>query len=142
MTSVDKITKKQLEDRTPPQLKGKGFKKGQSGNPAGRPKGKRNIQTMFNLAIDKLVELGEIKGKGVLDIEVDIFKKVLDKARSGDIQALKLYLEYRYGKPIHQEGDTLNVNLQDETLSSEEAIQIKEALKHAGLSTIIKESKK
>lgn len=56
------------------------FKKGQSGNPAGRPKGSRNAATMA--------------AEALLDGEADkLSRKAVDLALEGDIQALRLCLE-------------------------------------------------
>jgi hypothetical protein len=56
------------------------FKKGQSGNPAGRPKGSRNK------AIVALEAIFDDAGK-------EIANKVLDLAKAGDMGAIKLALE-------------------------------------------------
>ncbi|MCL2453622.1 MAG: DUF5681 domain-containing protein, partial [Alphaproteobacteria bacterium] len=56
------------------------WKKGQSGNPKGRPVGTRNSVT--NL------------GQSLLDEAVkDITEKCLEKARKGDLMAIKLVME-------------------------------------------------
>ena len=57
------------------------FKAGQSGNPAGRPKGARNRTT---LAIEALLD-GEAE---------ELARKVIEKAREGDMTALKLRAHY------------------------------------------------
>ena len=56
------------------------FKKGQSGNPGGRPQGSRN---KASLAVDTLLE-GEAEA---------ITRKAVDKALEGDTTALRLCLE-------------------------------------------------
>ena len=56
------------------------FKKGQSGNPGGRPKGTRNKTT---LAMEEL-----------LDGEAEIItRKAIEKAKEGDMAAIRLCLE-------------------------------------------------
>ncbi len=60
--------------------KGTRFKKGQSGNPDGRPKGARNKTT---LAVEKLLD-GEAE---------ELTRKVIEKAKDGDTTALRLCLE-------------------------------------------------
>ena len=59
-----------------PQL----FKPGQSGNPAGRPKGARNATT---LAVEALLD-----GEGEA-----LTRKAIDLAKAGDMQALKLCMD-------------------------------------------------
>ncbi len=70
------------------------FKAGQSGNPAGKPKGARNKTT---LAIEALLD-GEA---------VELTRKVIEKAKQGDMTALKLCLDrlapIRKGRPVEIE---------------------------------------
>jgi hypothetical protein len=56
------------------------FEKGQSGNPAGRPPGSRNKATILAEAMFQ----GEAEG---------IIRMVLDKAKEGDMTAIRLCLE-------------------------------------------------
>ena len=62
------------------QSKGGKFAKGQSGNPAGRPKGARNKTT---LAVEALLE-GEA---------AKLTKKAIERALAGDVTALRLCLD-------------------------------------------------
>src|SRR5436190_3804916 len=67
-------------DNTAPQQRGRPFKRGQSGNPAGRPKGARNTTT---LAVEAL-----------LDGEAQVLtRKAIELAKSGDIAALRLCMD-------------------------------------------------
>lgn len=67
-------------DNTAKQQRGRPFKKGESGNPAGRPKGSRNKTT---LAIQEL-----------LDGEADIItRKAIELAKEGDMTAIKLVID-------------------------------------------------
>ena len=70
------------------------FKPGQSGNPAGRPKGARHATT---LAIEALLD-GEAEA---------ITRKVIDAAKAGDIVAIRLVLDRicppRKSRPINIE---------------------------------------
>ena len=60
--------------------RGKPFEPGRSGNPAGKPKGSRNVTT---LAVEAL-----------LDGEADaLTRKAIELARAGDMQALKLCMD-------------------------------------------------
>lgn len=68
-----------MTDNTEEKQRGR-FKKGQSGNPAGRPKGSLNQTT---LDCQELLN-GEAK---------HITRKAIEKALSGDITALRLCLE-------------------------------------------------
>ena len=87
----------------------KPFAPGQSGNPSGRPLGRRNKDTMFELALEayarkllkkynsthkKKIEWEDFDG----DPELDIFMQLVDKARNGDLKAIEAFLEHRHGK--------------------------------------------
>lgn len=80
-----------MPNKTGPK-QGRGqFRKGQSGNPGGRPTGARNAATM---AAEALLE-GEAEA---------ITRAAIDKAKEGDATALRLCLERIYpvrkGRPI------------------------------------------
>jgi len=87
----------------------KPFAPGQSGNPTGRPLGRRNKETMFELALEgyarklltkynkshkKQIDWEDFDG----DPELDIFMQLVDKARNGDLKAIEAFLEHRHGK--------------------------------------------
>lgn len=63
------------------------FKKGQSGNPAGRPKGSKNAVTIVKLAIE-----GELRGqmKGEMS---EILTKGLSMAKAGDPDMIRYFLD-------------------------------------------------
>jgi hypothetical protein len=74
------------------------FKKGQSGNPAGRPKGARNYKTLFReayVAIAKDLRLG--KDPDVLLVE--ILKRGIKEALKGNYPFYKDIMDRLYGKP-------------------------------------------
>jgi hypothetical protein len=71
--------------------RGAPFKKGESGNPRGKPKGARHRATLM---AEKMME----------DDAAEIVKAVLDAARSGDMTAAKIVLDriapLRRGRPV------------------------------------------
>ena len=67
-------------DNTAKEQRGKPFEAGQSGNPAGRPKGSRNKTT---LAVQALLD-GESE---------EITRKAIEMAKAGDMTAIRLVLE-------------------------------------------------
>lgn len=69
-----------LTENTANEQRGRPFKQGQSGNPAGRPKGARNKTT---LAVQALLD-GEAE---------EISRKAVELAKTGDITAIRLVLE-------------------------------------------------
>lgn len=76
--------------KIPPQLTP--FKPGQSGNPAGRPKGSRNRQTIVKEALEAILE-------GSKQTVVDaITAAAIAKAMTGDIPAFNALMDSGYGK--------------------------------------------
>jgi len=94
---------------TSPQTR---FKKGESGNPAGRPKGSRNYRTLFReayMAIAKDLKLG--KDPDILLVE--ILKRGIKEALKGNYSFYKDILDRLYGKPKSE----TSVNLREERLA-------------------------
>ena len=71
------------------------FVKGKSGNPKGRP-------------VKQVNYLGAILSTTTEEDVVEVFQKLLIKAKSGDIAATKIVLEYLAGKPAQQVDVTSN----------------------------------
>lgn len=104
----EKAEQKQKEDiyKIRPQL----FKPGQSGNPAGRPKGLLSWRNTIKEAAMREIEMMEKStGKKITKtLNQIIAEKLVEKARMGDIQAIKEYGDRTDGKAhqsINLEGD-------------------------------------
>lgn len=68
------------------------FKKGQSGNPSGRPKGKRNFATVMNDVLHQPVTITENgRQRQVPKFEAAIMQ-LSNKAASGDMNAMRLLI--------------------------------------------------
>jgi len=103
----------------PKHLEGKGFKKGQSGNPKGRPKGRRNYASIFEDAVGLVANELNIKakkeGKDVVyspeDVEVLMSKRAIKEATNGNFNFYKDIHDRLHGKasqPIeHNAGEEL-----------------------------------
>lgn len=68
------------------------FKKGQSGNPAGRPKGSPNVATVLEQTLSELVVVNENgRRKTISKLEAAV-KQLVNKAAAGDARALQQLL--------------------------------------------------
>ena len=72
---MDKITDKNTTNLRP------AWKKGETGNPNGRPKGRKNFATLFDEAIRKIAES---KGISPEDFEVQLVQQAITKGFNGD----------------------------------------------------------
>ncbi len=80
------------------------FKKGQSGNPNGRPKGRKNRSTIARhwLEINQKLK-NPITGDSETMSQEDLMTLALiKKAREGDVNAYKALMDSGYGAPVQQ----------------------------------------
>jgi len=70
------------------------FKPGQSGNPAGKPKGTKHLSTMLKAMLNEEVEIDGQKIK----FDQALIKKLLKKASDGDIKAIQEVFDRTEGK--------------------------------------------
>ena len=75
----------------------KPWKPGESGNPAGRPKGQRDYATIYREA---LIKLATLNNKTEEEIENEILSNALLSARKGDYRFYKDILDRLYGTPV------------------------------------------
>ena len=69
------------------------FKRGQSGNPRGRPPGAKNLSTLLNEALDELVVVTENGGRNRISKRRAAFKQLVNDAAKGEWRALKLLVD-------------------------------------------------
>ena len=106
------------------------FKPGQSGNPKGRPRGRRNLSTDVREALSMPVVVTEGGKRKKVTLQVGSILKVFEKGLKGDPRALSLILSLaaRYNDEPPPPAD--------EPLSAEEeAILADYVARHAGLTT-------
>ena len=96
----------------------KSYKPGQSGNPNGRPKGRRNRSTIAR----ELLELNQklknpLTGKDeTMSQEYLMTLALIKKAREGDVSAYKALMDSGYGAPVQQiEQQQTSIDLSDLT---------------------------
>ena len=85
------------------------YKKGQSGNPNGRPKGSKNRSTIAKKWLQAMQE-----AKNPLTLESEelsqedlITLALLKKASEGDVNAYKALMDGGYGSPVQQVEQTI-----------------------------------
>ena len=82
------------------------FESGRSGNPKGRPRGAKNLKTLFIEALNETVIIAENGERRKISKRQAIVKQVVDKAaKGGDWRCTKLLLELpqESGGPIEPE---------------------------------------
>jgi hypothetical protein len=77
--------------RCPPQSSR--FKKGQSGNPKGRPKGSLNMANIFTKTLREKVVINENGQRRTVTKLQAALKQLVNKAASGDLRALRQLVE-------------------------------------------------
>lgn len=85
------------------------FKKGQSGNPAGRPKGALNRSTIARKWLEVNQSLkNPLTGENETMSQEDLMTLALiKKAREGDVSAYKALMDSGYGAPLQQVEQTI-----------------------------------
>src|SRR5260370_13200502 len=69
------------------------FKKGESGNPTGRPKGTKNLTTLFEKELKQRVVVTENGRRRSITKQEAMVKHLVNKAVSGDRPLLQLLLD-------------------------------------------------
>jgi hypothetical protein len=85
------------------------YKKGESGNPNGRPKGSRNRSTIARRWLEVNQNLkNPLTGENETMSQEDLMTLALiKKAREGDVNAYKALMDSGYGAPVQQIEQTL-----------------------------------
>jgi len=111
------------EERRLEALKPTQFQPGVSGNPNGRPPGKRNFETVFKVAVERyaieyLAELNKGRKKNrqkeltmeeaALDPEAEMVMAQIGKARRGDTRAFEALMKFQHPQKHQHSGDREN----------------------------------
>jgi len=91
------------------------FKKGQSGNPQGRPRGARNMATLFTQALKERVTVTENGRRRSISKQEALVKHLVNKALSGDRRLLQLLLDEVHVIEARAESSASADNIPDET---------------------------
>ncbi len=96
---TDKITDKRLENLKP------AWKEGETGNPNGRPKGRKNFATLFDEAIRRIAES---KGIAPEEFEIQLVQQAITKGFNGDRSFYSDTMDRIHGKAPQ----TLDMNVE------------------------------
>ena len=69
------------------------FRKGQSGNPGGRPKGAKNLATLLKEALNEPVTVAENGGRRKITMREAIIKQHVKRSATADLRATKILLD-------------------------------------------------
>jgi len=69
------------------------FKKGQSGNPRGRPKSSKNLTTLLGEALNEPVIVAENGGRRKITMREAIIKQLVKRSATADLRAIKILLD-------------------------------------------------
>src|SRR4051794_32120955 len=66
------------------------FKKGQSGNPRGRPKGSKNLPTLLTEALNEPVVVAENGRRRKITMRQEIINHLVKRSATADLRAMKI----------------------------------------------------
>jgi hypothetical protein len=69
------------------------FKKGQSGNPRGRPAGAKNLKTLLSEALNEMVVVTENGGRRKVTKRRAIITQLVNRSATADFRAIKILLD-------------------------------------------------
>lgn len=96
------------------------FKKGQSGNPKGRPKGSKNFMTLLDQELDQKITVNENGRKKEVTRMQAMVKRMVAESLQGNLKALMTMIEImrRHGKFDEQDAEELAPGDYSEILDS------------------------
>lgn len=69
------------------------FRKGQSGNPRGRPRQSKNLATLLTEALNERVLVAENKGRRKITKHQAIITQLVNRSAKADLRAIKILLD-------------------------------------------------
>jgi predicted CopG family antitoxin len=101
----EEINQPKLSENTEKNQKPWLWKKGQSGNPAGRPKGIKNFSTIMDETVREIAKINNISPSEVWSV---LIKKAYFEAKEGNYLFYKDILDRYFGKPREKIDITAN----------------------------------
>jgi len=71
------------------------FRKGESGNPSGRPKGSKNVHALFDKICEEIITVNGATGpRSMTKLKAGI-TQLVNKAASGDLKAIGMLMQWK-----------------------------------------------
>lgn len=93
------------------------FKPGQSGNPRGRTKAKRTMQSIVIALLEQKIWVTLPSGRKQISVEEAIFLRLREQALKGDLKVVQFLLDRRHSPTAGCAGDASGENLSKEDLA-------------------------
>ncbi|WNM63153.1 DUF5681 domain-containing protein [Candidatus Nitrospira neomarina] len=105
------------------------FKKGQSGNPQGRPRGHRNFASDVQAELQELIRVTEGQKVHTITKQRTLVKRTMEQALKGDLRAIEVMTKWyqRYLAEEGQEEDFTDVSPTDRAILQRALQQMREA---------------
>jgi Family of unknown function (DUF5681) len=71
------------------------FRKGQSGNPLGRPKGSKNFRALFDKVCEEMVTVNGASGQRNMAKLSAGLTQLVNKAANGDLKAIRMLIQWK-----------------------------------------------
>ena len=97
------------------------FKKGQSGNPRGRPPGAKNLPTLLSEALNERVIVTDNGGQRSITKRQAIITQLVNRSATADLRAIKILLDILQNIEAHTEPASLETSAF--TLADEKVIE-------------------
>ena len=97
------------------------FKKGQSGNPRGRPRGAKNLPTLFSEALNERVIVTENGGQRSITKRQAIITQLVNRSATADLRAIKILLDIV--QEIERQTEPVSAETSSFTLADEKVIE-------------------
>jgi len=97
------------------------FKKGQSGNPRGRPRGAKNLPTLLSEALNERVIVTENGGQRSITKRQAIITQLVNRSATADLRAIKILLDIV--QEIERQTESVSAETSSFTLADEKVIE-------------------
>jgi hypothetical protein len=98
------------------------FVKGRSGNPQGRPRGSKNLATLFSEALNERVTVVENGRRRKITKREAVIAQLVNKSAGADLRAIKILFDIQQAIEARSEPDAIGVASPADLAQSDRAI--------------------